>query len=105
MTPAEIIARAYDGEDANQSGERSRWSFLVRFPEWEAERIAIAKVSIAALAAAGWAVVPVKPTTRMRFSGKDAYDMLLSKSPDGGVNWKVAFETVYCAMVEAGRAV
>lgn len=105
MTPAEIIARTYDREDANQSGKMSTWDIYLPDPEWESERIGIAKVVIAILAVAGWAIVPIDPTTGMFASEKEAYDILMSKSLDRAVNWKVAFDAIYRAMVEAGRAV
>lgn len=53
---AEIIARAYDREQAAQMGEPDPWMYPDE--EAEAESIACASAALAALDAAGFTVVP-----------------------------------------------
>lgn len=52
MTPADIIARAYDREQAAQMGEPDPWADGTDHPEWSGS-LACAHEAIAALNAAG----------------------------------------------------
>lgn len=57
MTPAEIIARAYDREQAAQMGEPDPWGDGTDHPEWYSS-LACAQEAIAALQAAGFRLIP-----------------------------------------------
>jgi hypothetical protein len=56
MTPAEIIARAYDREQAAQMGEPDPWADGTDHPEWSGS-LACAHEAIAALNAAGYRIL------------------------------------------------
>lgn len=56
MTPAEIIARAYDREQAAQMGEPNPWADGTDHPEWSGS-LACAHEAIAALNAAGYRIL------------------------------------------------
>jgi len=55
-TAREIIARAYDREQAAQMGEPDPWQDGTDHPEWEGS-LGCADVAIAALAAEGFSIV------------------------------------------------
>ncbi len=57
MTPAEIIARAYDREQAAQMGEPDPWGNGTDHPEW-GDSLACAQSAIDALQAAGIRLIP-----------------------------------------------
>jgi len=67
MTPTveEIIARAYDREEAAQMGEPSPWSIDDKDPDWVDGRLHCGRAAIAALDAAGFVIAPKEPTEAM----------------------------------------
>jgi hypothetical protein len=63
----DIIAKAWDAEEATQMGEPSPWKVgpFGLDPDWASGRHACATAAIRALEAAGFAIVPREPTPEM----------------------------------------
>lgn len=56
MTPAEIIARAYDREQAAQMGEPDPWQDNTDDPQWQ-DSLGCAEAAVDAIEAAGYRII------------------------------------------------
>lgn len=95
----DIIAKAWDAEEAAQMGEPSPWKVgpFGLDPDWTSGRHACATAAIRALEAAGFAIVPTEPTLRMIEATYDL-DIYWHYQSDGRPG---APEDAYCAMLAA----
>jgi hypothetical protein len=92
----EIMAKAHRERWRDREGVRAEtleWSDICGAEHLDS--IALMEAALAAIRAAGWAVVPVEPTFAMRCEGSVAMVKLEYLPSPGEV------ESIYCAMIAA----